>query len=313
MAMVRGVNWSDYSMGKTGNGTNVIGQQWWPDILSYAIENNILLRYVFPVSEAFGAKKGDRVNVNVRGDITNLGTAALADGTRTTTGSFVTTKTQVIISEFGNSIPWGRKWDEFLAIPSVQRSVMETLRDDFTMSLAYNLAGAFIAGSGTKFATEAAGSWTGTTNTSARGGSALLDGTGVRLVRDYLRRANAPFPEPNYYVMIGHTDTFRGIKNDPDYISYLSALAPAGDTRLLTGVAGAMDGVLFLENNYFTKGTSVVFGGAPIAWGVADPLKISVDPDHENDFGRSIAAAWFSMWGSAAVLPTYLACVMTTP
>lgn len=202
--------------------------------------------------------------------------------------------------EFGNSIPWTRKYDELAQI-NIREAPVRTLGNDYAKVIDTAAEDEFNNARYRYVATHTAsqGYWS-TSGTNTATCSSALNTFHVKCIIDYMYQTMLCKPySGDDFMCIASTNAKRGVYDDcEDILQYTQYPA--------TGEFGRYYDCRFVRTNHALDnsiGTSDVGGeayffggnGGPVARGIA--VKMEIRQKEPGDFGRSKGLAWYSIEG----------------
>jgi N4-gp56 family major capsid protein len=259
--------------------------------------------------KGFGSNAGDRILFNKISRVQTPG-GPLSEGTPIPETNFVVGQGYVLVTEYGNGIPYTGKL-EALSQWNPEDPIQRTLRDDMALVLdresgrqfrstqvVYAPTGTTAAPSGT-FTNGYTGGVSGTAPTA---GTRNLTAWDVRQIADQMRRMNIPKYDGENYICIGSILALRGIKEDQNMGAWIDASKYGDPERLFAGEVGRYYGVRFVEeNNNLAEnlgggcGEAVFFGADAVSEAVAVPEELRYDVP--QDAGRSKKIVWYCLLG----------------
>jgi len=262
-------------------------------------------QYVRPVP-GYGRKKGDTVLFDRVSNVLNAG-RKISELERMPETSVKITQGSVVVSEYGNAVPWTGKLEELSSF-DVENILLRTLRDDAAKTLDKEVAAVF---QGTKVIATPNTAGTIFSNTGTPGGTANKH-VDAAFVRDVVDEMKATYLIPPYdgenYIAIVSVKFARKLRDSTEWVD----AAKYGDPeRLFAGETGRFAGVRFIEEtnslsqtlgttNY--NGEAVFFGSDPVVEAIAVPLEIRAKVP--TDYGRDKGVAWYYMGGWALTWDT---------
>lgn len=295
------------------------GQTWTPDSSGGFLANGYLskkLRYSsqplmrfrqFTRKEpGYGKHKGDIVLFNAISNVV-IGGGPISELSKMPEDSFVISRGQLTVQEYGNSVPFTGKLDA-LSEFEVDSIIMKVLRNDMARVLdgavgtAFQTAALKAVPTGTAIAPTTV--FETTLATTATRDAQTAD---IKNIIDEMKSVYfiQPFDGENY-MCVCSVGFARTIKDDPDW----EDAAKYGDPeRLFAGEIGRYYGCRFIEEtNSLTntlggtafKGEAVFFGEDPIVEGlsIAEEMRVKIP----MDYGRDLGVAWYGIMGWALSL-----------
>jgi len=262
------------------------------------------------MEKAIGKGRGDTVDFNKVSNVQTTG-GTISEASRIPETNILLRRGQLVMSEYGNSIPYTGKLDD-LSEFSVDNMITVALRNDMARVMDTAVATKFKESDISYTPTSAsAGTFDvdGTVNTSATANLSLFH---VKEIVDAMKTGiygaigtGNPVPpwDGENYVAIASVKALRGIKDDPDFEEVVKYADPE---RLLTGEVGRIYGVRFIETNNTAAlsngvgsssvlGEAIFFGADPVieAVAVAEEIRAKIP----EDYGRSKGVAWYALLG----------------
>jgi hypothetical protein len=284
-------------------GNTLILNQWSPDVLRYGRDMLVFSRFLETRTE-LGRGKGDSIIVPIIGEMTSLGTSALAEGSHIPIGTQDQDSFSVTVTEYGRGLARPNTLDYFSNID---------LQNQMKMSLGWNYAKTWdefvkstvFDGGAHGFRTVAAGgSYTYGSNLTSQLGVGTLTDDLIDAVFDKLKQNKVPtFPDGLYRWITnnrGARDAKR-LENFEKLNIYSNFVPPQGITMQ---VIGRYKGFEFIETeeNMGTNKIGYAFGRSIGVQAFALPMQVRYTPDYGNDFGRAQAFAWYTIAGAAKAL-----------
>jgi N4-gp56 family major capsid protein len=274
-------------------------------VLRHAVKPMTKFRQLTQPEDAVGKNKGNKFHWDVFSRAATKG-AALTEGTAIPETNFVITQGELVITEYGNSVPFSGKLDNLSELPvkSIIQNVMKTDASETLDDAAYAQFNA----------TPLVVSPTGGTSTSAitlvtNGTPTIINNVAlgkdhVKAIVDVMKERNIPTYMGNDYVAVGRPTAFRQLKND---LEALHQYTNDGFTMILAGEIGRYEGVRFVEQTNIAaeswsngKSSQVHFMGADrVAEGIAIPEEVR--GKIPSDYGRSMGVAWYYLGGFGLV------------
>jgi len=293
------------------------GQTWAPDSSGGFLASDFLSKKVRHASQpllrfrqfarkepGYGKNKGDVINFD---RVTNVvtGGGTISELSKMPEDNFTLSQGQVIVNEYGNSIPFTGKL-EALADLSLDSVIIKALRNDMAKVLdsavGTVMRTAALKAIATGTDTAPTTTFETTLATTATRHAQVAD---VKNVIDTMKSTYkvAPFDGENY-MCVCSVGFARKIKDDPDW----EDSAKYGDPeRLFAGEIGRYYGVRFIEETnvlsnivgaaQLYNGEAIFFGEDPIVEGVAiaEELRYKI----AQDYGRDKGLAWYGIMGWA--------------
>jgi N4-gp56 family major capsid protein len=274
-------------------------------VLRHAVKPMTKFRQLTQPEDAVGKNKGNKFQWDVFSRAATAG-AALVETNAMPETNFVITQGELIITEYGNSVPYTGKLDNLSELPvkAIIQNVMKTDASETLDKAAYDQFNA----------TPLVVSPTGGTSTSAvtlvtNGTPTIVNNVAlgkdhVKAIVDIMKERSIPTYMGNDYVAVGRPSAFRQLKND---LEELHKYVNDGFTMILAGEIGRYEGVRFVEQTNVAaeswtngKSSQVHFMGADrVAEGIAIPEEVR--GKIPSDYGRSMGVAWYYLGGFGLV------------
>jgi N4-gp56 family major capsid protein len=293
-------------MAQVWNTSSLGGYMWSPNLsrkLRTALQPLVRFRQFCDAKEAFGTGVGEYFNWNVYSDVTDEGRALSETETMPETG-FTISQGQVIVTEYGNSVPYTKKLDDLSEQP-VTEVIHKVLKNDARKALDRAAYTQFI-NSSTGITATANGvgvdfAYDGSVGTA----DAALGDSHVKEISDELAERDIPTYDGNHYVSVGRPRAFRALKDDLEAIhQYVSE----GWHVIMNGEKGRYEGIRFVEQtniaskNYTSTDQIFFFGADTVVEAIAIPEEVR--GKIPSDYGRSRGIAWYAELGYALVHQT---------
>jgi N4-gp56 family major capsid protein len=259
--------------------------------------------------KGFGSNAGDRILFDKISRVATAG-GALSEGTPIPETNFTVGQGQVLVTEYGNGIPYTGKL-EALSQWNPEDPIQRTLRDDMALVLdqaaGYQFRNTQVVYAPTGTTTTPTGTFTNGYTLGVAGAPPVvstrnLQAWDVRQVCDQMRRMNIPKYDGENYMCVGSILALRGIKEDTSVGGWIDASKYGDPERLFAGEVGRYYGVRFVEeNNNLVEtlgggcGEAVFFGADAVSEAVAVPEELRYDVP--QDAGRSKKIVWYSLLG----------------
>jgi N4-gp56 family major capsid protein len=270
--------------------------------------------------------RGDAFHWDIFGNLVQQGGTLVETNTMPET-SFAIGQGTLTITEYGNSVPYTGKLDDFSLIP-VKKVIDKTLKND--ASKTFDIASwrqfdstllKVVPTSGTS-----ATAVTLTTNgTATETNNIAMANSHVKVIVDLMKERNIPPYAMDDYMAISHPSTFRDFKDD---LEEIRKYTDQGFGQIMNGEIGRYESTRFIEQNNIPKGgaeDSTTFYADPQR-PVADPwnnaksswvfffgadtvIEAMVIPEEmrsrlPSDYGRSKGLAWYYVGGFGIVHTT---------
>lgn len=252
----------------------------------------------------FGMHKGstylfDRIsNVNTQG-------GPIAELSQMPETDYVVSQGQLIVTEYGNSVPWTGKL-EALAKLDVEDITVKALKNDMAKTLDQAAATEFQAAplSYIPTGTDVAPTFSLET-TVVTAATRNIQSFDVRRIVDTMKK---PYLVPKFdgenYICICSVGFAAKIKEDTAAAGWVEAAKYGDPDRLFAGEIGRYYGCRFIEESNVLSdtlgttafaGEAVFFGEDPVVEGVAVPEELRAKIP--TDFGRDKGLAWYYLGG----------------
>ena len=259
--------------------------------------------HAVPVA-GFGRKQGENVTLTRITAVTEPTDGKLTEGVRIPEDTYALTTTTIQVSEYGRAIPF-TSFAEDLSFLNLEEGIQKALRNQMERTLDSAAATAFKA-TKIKYALTGLASNNITTNgTFGAASTANMNLFHVEEIRDYLFDTLFAEEAPGGgYVGIFRSLGLRGIKRDPAYDQWHIYTDPQAKWN---GEIGRLESIRFIESNHnkalgkvgtsSVLGEGVVFGADAVA--MAEVMTPELRAAMPQDFGRSLAVAWYGIfeWG----------------
>lgn len=282
------------------------GFMWAPNLsrkLRTALQPMVRFRQFCDAREAFGLGKGEIFNWNVYSDVQTQG-GTLAETATMPESNFTIAQNTLIITEYGNSVPFTKKLDDLSEHP-VTEIIHKVLKNDARKALdaaanaQFELTPIRVVGTGGPPVTGI----TVTTNGIPSGApTGDFNNTAAKLIADEMAERDIPTFDGNNYMSIARPSTLRTFKNNLELIhQYVSE----GWHVIMNGEKGRYEGIRYCEQtNIPTEGWAVsdgiyFFGADTVVEAFAIPEEIR--GKIPTDYGRSRGIAWYAELGYGLV------------
>jgi N4-gp56 family major capsid protein len=198
------------------------------------------------------------------------------------------------IKEWGNAIPWTKKY-EVLAQTNERRAVVRILADDHARVFDTAVEAEFDKCKIRYVGTATNGGVTTTDGTATATCASPLNTYHVKQIIDYMYQTMKCSPwDGDNYIAICSTDAKRGVYDDVEDILQYTKYPASGefgryyDCRFVKtnhALSNAIGASSAYGEAYFIGG-----GGGPVLRGIAEKMKVV--PKEETDFGRSRGLSW---------------------
>ena len=275
--------------------------------LRYALQPMMKFRQFCDIKEGWGKGVGETLYWDKISKVSTAGGTLIETNTMPE-HQFTISRGTIVLSEFGNSIPWTGKL-EALSQFDVNDPVQRVLRDDMASSLD-RVAGLEYKKTGRKYVclTTATGTFESVADgdTFASANIAKVSPTvyHIKDVVDFLRGRDVPPYDGEDYIGIFSVNALRAIYDDAEF----QDAAKYGDPqRLFAGEVGRIYNCRCIrETNYLVNtlgsssgtnalGEGVIFGAETVIEGIAVPEELR--QKIPTDYGRSKGLAWYGILG----------------
>lgn len=253
-----------------------------------------------------GKGKGSLFNWNVFSDVVTQG-GRLTERERMPETNFTITQGQGTIYEFGNSVPFSEKLDDFSLQP-VKQIIHKALKNDANKAFEAEARAQFAL---TKLTvTPASGNSASaitleTTGTATATNNLAMNTTHVKLISDQMKERNIPVYSDGNYRCIGRPSTFRGFK---DGLETVHSYVAEGFRMILNGEVGrSYEGIRFFEQTTIaSRAWTNAKSDEAFFFGEDTVIEAIVCPPEmrgklPQDFGRDRGVAWYALQGFALV------------
>lgn len=279
------------------------GFMWAPNLsrkLRTALQPMVRYRQFADAREAFGLGKGETFNWNVYSDVQTQG-GTLAETATMPESNYTITQSSLIITEYGNSVPYTKKLDDLSEHP-VTEIIHKVLKNDARKALdaatnaQWELTPIRVVGDS---ATTISVTENGVPSGAPTG--EFLD-THSKLIADEMAERDIPTFDGNNYFAIARPTTLRAFKDNLETIhQYVSE----GWHVIMNGEKGRHEGIRYTEqtnipNEGWTNSDGIFFFGADTvveAFAIPEEIRGKIP----TDFGRSRGIAWYANLGYGIV------------
>lgn len=269
--------------------------------LRTALQPMVRFRQFCDAREAFGLGKGDTFNWNTYSDVADAG-GTLVETASMPESNFTVAQSSLTVDEYGNSVPFTKKLDDFSEHP-VTEIIHKVLKNDARKVLDTAAFNQFNQALIRVHSTSATAISISENGTPGGVGSNALTNDHVKLIADELAERDIPTFDGNNYMAIGRPTALRQLKNDLESIhQYVSE----GWHVIMNGEKGRYEGIRFVEQtNIASQGyTNAVdrvffFGSDTVveAFSVPEEIRGKIP----TDYGRSRGIAWYANLGYGIV------------
>lgn len=274
-------------------------------VLRHAVKPMTKFRQLTQPEDAVGKNKGQKFQWDVFSRAKVKG-KKLSENDAMPETNFEITQGELIVEEYGNSVPYTGKLDNLSELPvkAIIQNVMKTDCSETLDDAAYAQFNATplvvspTAGNSTTAVTLV------TNGTPTIVNNVALGKDHVKAISDIMKERNIPTYMGNDYVAVGRPTAFRELKNN---LEELHKYVQDGFTMILAGEIGRYEGVRFVEQTNIAaegwsngKSSQVHFMGADrVAEGIAIPEEVR--GKIPTDYGRSMGVAWYYLGGFGLV------------
>lgn len=253
-----------------------------------------------------GLGKGELFTWNIYSDVSTQG-GRLDETEKMPETSFTITQGTGTVYEFGNSVPYSGRLDDFSKHP-IKQIIHKALKNDANKAFETEARAQFAAtkltvtptsgNSATAITLETTGTATATNNLA-------MNNVHVKLIADQMKERNIPTYSDGNYRCIGRPSTFRDFKDD---LEAIHSYVPEGFARIMNGEVGrSYEGIRFFEqtavaSQAWTNSLSdeaYFFGEDTVIEAIVSPTEIRGKVP--TDFGRDKGIAWYALEGFALV------------
>ncbi len=279
------------------------GFMWAPNLsrkLRTALQPMVRYRQFADAREAFGLGKGETFNWNVYSDVQDQG-GTLAETATMPESNYTITQSSLIITEFGNSVPYTKKLDDLSEHP-VTEIIHKVLKNDARKALdaatnaQWELTPIRVVG-------DSATTISVTTNGIPSGAPTVeFNDTHSKLIADEMAERDIPTFDGNNYFAIARPTTLRAFK---DNLESIHAFVSEGWHVIMNGEKGRHEGIRYTEqtnipNEGWANSDGIFFFGADTvveAFAIPEEIRGKIP----TDFGRSRGIAWYANLGYGIV------------
>lgn len=277
--------------------------------LRYALMPECKFRQLAKIESAVGKNKGEKFHWNIYSKVDQKGGKLATENTIPETG-FSVTQGELIITQYGNSIPYGAKV-RTLSEHNIKEIINEVMKEDAKEALDEDAAAQFdatplrVAPTGGNSTTQVSLSDTGSTSII---NNVALGRAHVKTIANMMKERKIPRWKGNDYGAIGRPSVFENLSAElEDVYKYV----PEGFKEIVAGELGRYGGVRCIEQTNieadetnFANGMSdwcYFFGARPIIEGIAVPEEVRAKiPVH---YGLDEGLAWYYLGGFAIEYP----------
>jgi len=184
--------------------------------LRTALQPMTRFRQFCDVREAFGLGKGETFNWNIYSDVGVAG-GTLLETAQMPESNFTISQQSLIVTEYGNSVPYTKKLDDFSEHP-VTEIIQKVLKNDARKTLdtaAFNQFNAALL----RFTATSATAGTLTTNGTPSGvATGVLTADHVKVIADTMAERDIPTFDGNNYLAVSRPTTIRAFKDELELI-----------------------------------------------------------------------------------------------
>ena len=278
--------------------------------LRTALQPMVRFRQFCDAKEAFGLGKGELFNWNVYSDVVDQG-GTLQETQNMPETNFSVSQTSLTVTEYGNSVPFTKKLDDFSEHP-VTEIIHKVLKNDARKALdtaAYNQFDA----SQIRVVGDSATTIQLTENgTPFAANNVALAHAHLKLISDEMAERDIPTYDGVNYIGLFRPKATRGLKDDLEAIhQYVSE----GWHVIMNGEKGRAEGIRMFEQTNISQSVLTTGWTLPDATGarskgfffgqdtVVEAFSIpeEIRGKIPTDFGRSRGIAWYAILGYGIV------------
>lgn len=252
------------------------------------------------VREAFGKGKGEQFAWDIYSDVATQG-GELDETVTMPETNFQITQQTLIVTEFGNSVPFTKKLDDLSEHP-VTEVIHKVLKNDARKALdaaayaQFNLTPLRVVG-------DAATTISVTENGTPSGAPAVeFANTHAKLIADEMAERDIPTFDGVNYMAVARPTTLRAFKDDLEGIHQYTS---EGWHVIMNGEKGRYEGIRYCEQTNiasegWTNSDAIFFFGADTvveAFSIQEEIRGKIP----TDYGRSKGIAWYAMLGYGIV------------
>lgn len=285
-------------------GTNSLGGYMYSDNLSRklrtALQPMVRFRQFCDAREAFGLGMGETFNWNTYSDVATQG-GALVETSKMPETSFTVAQASLIITEYGNSVPFTQKLDDLSEHP-VTEVIHLVMKNDARKALDAAAHAQFAltplkatADTATTFALNTASN-PGVAHSHEFANEATLGH--AKSMSDTMVERDIPTFDGTNYMAISRPTNFRFLKN---FLEDIHQYTPEGWHTIMNGEKGRYEGIRYIEQTGIAATSSVnsddifFFGADTVIEAFAIPEEIR--GKIPTDYGRSRGIAWYAELG----------------
>lgn len=273
-------------------------------IMRTALEPLCRFRNVAEPEDAVGKHRGESFNWNVYSKVQTAG-RAIQETERMPTTKFTITQSTLTITEYGNSVPFTMKLDDF-SEHDVVKVIHKVLKNDATEVLDTAVHAQFDA---TVLSVTPTSGNSATAVTLEVGGSTITNNIGmsnvhVKRIVELMEERNITPYEGDQYMCLARPTTYSDFIDD---LEALSIYVSEGFVHIVRGEIGAYAGCRFVKQTNvatesWTNGLSdaaYFFGEDSVVEGIANVEEIR--GKIPTDYGRDKGIAWYYVGGFGIV------------
>lgn len=271
------------------------------DVLRTALQPMTRFRQFADIQEGKDEGKGDSLKWNVYGDLATQG-GELTETSAMPETNYTVRQESLTVTEYGNSVPYTKKLDEF-SKHDVVRIIHKVLKNDARLALetaAYNEFASTLLTVVPTGGTSATSVTLETTGTTAVVNNVALSKDHVKAIADIMKERNITPYDDEDYVSVARPTTLRPFKNE---LEDIHIYVDEGFRRVLNGEIGRYEGIRFTEQNVIASKAwtnaksdeAFFFGADTVAEGIVIPEEIR--GKIPTDYGRSKGVAWYYLGG----------------
>jgi len=265
-------------------------------------------RQFVDAKEAIGMNRGDTFLFDKNKNVDNQGGTLIETNTIPET-QFQTVQGTVVITEYGNSIPYTGKVENLVQF-QLEPIIEQKLRDDMVKVLESACMAQFVAGEFVAVMTATNSVIITTNGTATASANANLTSVNVRSVVDFMVKKLIPTYDGRNYICVAGVGALSGLHADSgtggwvDISKYTVEFAQ----NIFAGEIGEFYNTRFVrETGYLSNaigsstafGQAVFFGADSVYEAVAQPEQIRTKIP--QDFGRDQGLAWYALLGFKTV------------
>ena len=270
------------------------------DYLRTELQPMSRFRQFADIKEGKGKAKGDLFNWNIYSDVEDDGGKLDETNTMPET-NFTVAQAQLVVTEFGNSVPYTKKLDDLSRHP-VKEVIHKVLRHDARKTLDRAAHEQFDS---TTVTLSPTGGTDPVAVTVETGGSTITNDVAlskehIKSIADIMKERDiTPYSSDDYFA-IARPSALRPFKNE---LEAIHQNVESGAQLIYNGEVGRYEGIRFVEQTNIpseswtnAKSDAVFFfGGDTVAEAIVEPEQIR--GKIPTDYGRSRGVAWYYLGG----------------